>query len=50
MTGGSRFLGQHVIKLLQTEADFMGEVRMSDIVPFTAKLSKYTGKAKIKNM
>ncbi|KAJ8312879.1 hypothetical protein KUTeg_002918 [Tegillarca granosa] len=38
VTGGSGFLGQHVIKHLQEQADHVGEIRILDVEPFQKKL------------
>ena len=42
VTGGSGFLGQHVIGLLQTRAPYVTEIRVIDLPsnPYTDKLGK----------
>ena len=40
VTGGTGFLGQHVIGLLQTKADHVTEIRVTDVVPYVNKLGK----------
>ena len=38
VTGGSGFLGQHVVGLLQTRAPHVTEIRVIDVVPYENKL------------
>ena len=40
VTGGSGFVGQHVIGLLQTRAPHVTEIRNLDLNPFENKLGK----------
>ena len=40
VTGGSGFLGQHIVKLLQERADHVKEVRVFDTKPFIKQLGK----------
>ncbi|KAK3084989.1 hypothetical protein FSP39_022470 [Pinctada imbricata] len=44
VTGGSGFVGQHVIKHLQLHAPFVTEIRVLDIAPYTQKLKGFTQK------
>lgn len=39
--GGSGFLGQHLIKLIQEQDQSVKEIRTVDLVPYTNKLSKF---------
>jgi len=39
ITGGSGFLGQHIVRCLQERADGIKEIRIVDLVPFKNKLS-----------
>lgn len=41
VTGGSGFLGQHVIKHLQILANHVKEIRVLDIVDYVQKLGAY---------
>ena len=38
VTGGSGFLGQHVVGLLQTRAPHITEIRVIDVVAYENKL------------
>jgi len=38
VTGGSGFLGQHVVKHLQLYADSVKKIRVLDVVPYKKKL------------
>ena len=38
VTGGNGFLGQHVVKQLQENAQHVREIRVLDLWPFTPKL------------
>lgn len=38
VTGGSGFLGQHIVKLLQERTDYVKEIRVLDLKPFTKQL------------
>lgn len=38
--GGSGFLGQHIMKLLQEKDDNVREIRVIDLVPYENKLGK----------
>ncbi|XP_045173605.2 3 beta-hydroxysteroid dehydrogenase/Delta 5--_4-isomerase type 4-like [Mercenaria mercenaria] len=38
VTGGSGFLGQHVVGLLQERADHVTEIRVLDVAPYKSKL------------
>ena len=40
VTGGSGFLGQHIVKLLQEKADTVKEIRVFDIIPYVNKLGE----------
>lgn len=40
VTGGSGFLGQHIIRTLQERADYVSEIRVLDIVPYKNLLGK----------
>lgn len=42
VTGGSGFLGQHIVHLLQTKCDDVREVRTFDIQPVKKFLGMYT--------
>ena len=42
VTGGCGFLGQHIVKLLQTRATHVKEVRILDLKPFTQRLGELT--------
>ncbi|CAG7822866.1 unnamed protein product [Allacma fusca] len=39
ITGGSGFLGQHIIRVLQERANGIKEIRVVDVVPFVQKLA-----------
>ena len=38
VTGGSGFLGQHIVKLLQERASDVREIRVFDKIPYQNKL------------
>lgn len=38
VTGGSGFLGQHIVKTLQERANYVSEIRVLDVVPFIKSL------------
>ena len=40
VTGGSGFLGQHVVKHLQIYAENVREIRVLDMVPYEQKLGR----------
>ena len=40
VTGGSGFVGQHIVKLLQEKDKDVKEIRVFDRVPYTDKLGK----------
>ena len=40
VTGGSGFLGQHLVGLLHTRAPHVGQIHILDTQPFTAKLGQ----------
>jgi 3beta-hydroxy-delta5-steroid dehydrogenase / steroid delta-isomerase len=40
VTGGSGFLGQHIVGLLQDRADHVTEIRVLDVIPYENKLGK----------
>lgn len=40
VTGGTGFLGQHLVGLLQEHADHVTEIRVLDVVPYENKLGK----------
>lgn len=47
VTGGSGFLGQHIVRILQERTDGIKEIRVVDIVPFVKKLT-YVDKYPVK--
>ncbi len=38
VTGGSGFLGQHVVRVLQEKGEHLREIRVFDIVPYMRKM------------
>ena len=44
ISGGSGFLGQHIVKLLQEKDDVVGEIRVLDLKPYVKHLGNYTDK------
>ena len=40
VTGGSGFLGQHVIQTLQEKTDYVSEIRVLDVIPYVNLLGK----------
>ncbi len=49
VTGGSGFLGQHIVKHLQEKGENIEEVRVFDLKPYTNRLGRYKGLWDIKN-
>jgi len=41
VTGGSGFLGQHIVKHLHLYADDVREIRVLDLTPYEQKLGNY---------
>jgi len=39
--GGSGFLGQHVIRVIQERGDGVQEIRVVDVLPYKKKLGKF---------
>ena len=46
VTGGSGFLGQHIVKLLQERASDVREIRVFDKIPYQNKLGNGAAKSK----
>jgi nucleoside-diphosphate-sugar epimerase len=40
VTGGSGFLGQHVVQTLQEKTDYVSEIRVLDVIPYVNLLGK----------
>jgi 3beta-hydroxy-delta5-steroid dehydrogenase / steroid delta-isomerase len=40
VTGGSGFLGQHIVKQLQERAEFVREIRVLDLKPYKNNLGQ----------
>lgn len=41
VTGGAGFLGQHIVKMVQERADYVKEIRVLDLKPFTKQLGMF---------